>query len=86
MSNHTTGEWKLNKKNGRIVECDGNKILTASATPWDKPEAWANARLAKAAPELLRLLKEVFEDGLKTNMQSWRKAANAAIAEAEGSQ
>lgn len=34
------------------------------------------------APELLELLQEVVEDGLKTNMESWRKRADEAIAKA----
>jgi hypothetical protein len=59
VSSYTTGEWTLNKQNGRIVECDGNKILTAASTPWDAKEAWANAKLAKAALDLLEFAQQV---------------------------
>lgn len=84
MSQHTWGEWTLNKKNGRIIESDGRKILTAAATPWDAPEAWANARLAKAAPDLLQFAKQVVEFAANHDQMYLMAWAQAVVAKAEG--
>jgi hypothetical protein len=66
-------------------------ILFPSTTTFDT--AWGKASHAglaaaideiTAAPELLAALRDVFEDGLMTNMESWRKKARTAITKAEG--
>ena len=51
-----TGSWNVSKKNGRVVECDGHKVITAANTPWHPTEAWANARLAAASPDMFEAL------------------------------
>jgi len=46
--------WTTSKANGRIVvDANGNKVATASATPKQPAKAWHNAKLIAAAPELL---------------------------------
>lgn len=83
MSEHTPGPWTTDRRNGRVVI--SGETLVATAFLQEEPTvARENARLIAAAPELLEALKEVIEDGLKTNMESWITKANKAIAKATG--
>jgi len=68
--------WRLDE-DGDIIAA--NQVLVAIVPCKD------DKAILAAAPDLLRLLKEVFEDGLQPNMQSWRDATIAAIKKAEGS-
>lgn len=80
-------QWKLSTKNGRvIVDANGDKIATA-ATRSNAPEAWVNARLIAAAPDLLAALDSAQSfvaefSGPKSEKLNAQIAA--AIAKAEG--
>jgi len=80
-SEHTPGPWE---HNGNAV----HKRITASYATCicicEGEARRSNAQLIAALPDLLEALEEVIEDGLATNMESWRTKAKAAIAKAKG--
>lgn len=57
---HTPGPWMGHSKNGRIVMAGDTKVATAERTV-NPPEAFTNAKLIAAAPELLEACKAVLQ-------------------------
>lgn len=45
--------WQVSKKNGRTVDLCGGRKMTVPACPADPPQAWRDAKLIAAAPDLL---------------------------------
>ncbi len=95
ISAHTPGPWELDEGDDGdnfTIRADGEFVtrLTKSRYTDDRrdPEAYANAALIAAAPELLAALREFLADH-ETMVQSFRneaicEAGRAAIARAEG--
>jgi len=84
----TPGPWKVSRRfdiyqdtqdhggGGRYIGTTrGNEPLPWSIESVDE----ANATLMAAAPDLLSLLIEVIDDGLKTNTKDWQQRANSVI-------
>jgi hypothetical protein len=83
MGEYVPLPWKLSKKNGRvIVDSSGGKIATAATRP-NAPEAWLNARLIAAAPEMLAALQMVLQHGRIDDSESRMAQVAAAITKAE---
>jgi hypothetical protein len=80
-------QWKLSKKNGRvIVDSNGDKIATAATRP-NAPEAWSNARLMAAAPEMMAALESAryfIAEFSGPKSESLKGKIAAAIAKTEG--
>ncbi len=85
--NHTPGPWGDNDK---TIYVRGATWL--GSVNWEDAEALANARLIKAAPDLLEALRDVVEELRMIRMKDvgtvydvlCRIKADAAIAKAEG--
>ena len=92
VSEHTPGPWKVDEcYTGIFVTTAGGQNVaqvTQSEVDWKYP-ASANARLIAAAPDLLRLLKDVVRcdkkhSDLLYEDPDFRKEIEAVIAKAEG--
>jgi len=82
QNNHTPGEWTKHPQNGRVIMCGETKIATAHTFGLaNQSEAWANANLFTAAPDMLVALQEFIECG---NTTETKTLAFAAIAKAKG--
>ena len=59
----TKGEWKINPRASRNVQCNGTTIANCSAgqSGDDEHIEIANAKLIACAPEMLEMLKRVYE-------------------------
>lgn len=96
MSAHTLGPWELDQGDDGdnfTIRADGEFVtrLTKSRYIDDRrdPEAYANARLIAAAPELLAALRNalpIVEDHARTTLEGGLTAhtIRLAIARAEG--
>jgi hypothetical protein len=83
MGEYVPLPWKQSKKNGRVVvDSNGDKIATAATRP-SATEAWLNARLIAAAPEMLAALKTVLQHGRIDDSESRMAMVAAAITKAE---
>lgn len=93
MSKHTPGPWRLNDNTKywktNIFSITVRKHGVSSSTVANIParatipvsEAWANARLIAAAPDLLEAVKAALSDD-----QPYIEKCKAAIAKATGKQ
>ena len=93
MSKHTPGPWRLNDNTKywktNIFSITVRKHGVSSSTVANVParatipvsEAWANARLIAAAPDLLEAVKAALSDD-----QPYIEKCKAAIAKATGKQ
>jgi hypothetical protein len=92
IAKHTPGPWKVGTSppNGEqtIGTHQGLMVAVATTVFDDKEQTIANARLIAAAPELLDLLKEIFDDvkqGAIPNLDDpWHEKTITAIAKATG--
>ena len=103
MSKHTPGPWSIVKKaknmsiTGNVhVVADKERFPSAFVPAWDDPqkgeedgteEAFANARLLSAAPDLLEALKALYAatpDNEGGELGRACMIARAAISKAEG--
>ncbi|MBP8176362.1 MAG: hypothetical protein KAX77_01235 [Xanthomonadales bacterium] len=92
MSAHTPGPWELDHGDDGdnfTIRADGEFVtrLTKSRYTDDRrdPEAYANAALIAAAPDLLAALRAMIGDGVTIEQFHNREVlARAAIARAEG--
>ena len=56
---YTPYGWQRSVKNGRlVVDSSGHKIATAANRP-NAPEAWENAKLMEAAPDMYEALEAI---------------------------
>lgn len=83
---HTPGPWEVvgPSQNGHCRRIFAGNEYVGIVGGSDQPMRTirANANLVAAAPDLLDVLQEVVEDGLKTNTKEWKRKAIAAIAKA----
>ena len=93
MNKHTPGPWIAEQRDTRsVVLAAKGRCLLADCPQWsnrdDRPraaEAFANAKLFAAAPDLLDALSEIINDGGKFVMTNeTHRKARAAIARARG--
>ena len=89
MSKHTPGPWNTMVSAGSVWGSDGEWVCDPSngnAYPTDRQRA--NARLIKAAPDMLAALEAIVADAeylaLVGDNHARRMAAKAAIAKAKG--
>lgn len=100
MSKYTPGPWRLNDNTKywktNIFSITVRKHGVSSSTVANIParatipvsEAWANARLISAAPELFEALNTFPQslDWTDAELWEWSKKARAALAKATGEQ
>ena len=84
--NNTPGPWKLDSTSS--VYAEGGSVLV-HVTPHgpfapDKEKAEDNARLISAAPELLRVLKQLLDDPTDSDPNNIWSQAYEAVAQATG--
>lgn len=84
MSKHTPGPWRrqgFSVGAGGILirQSNGPSGQSASVQQALTEERMANARLIAESPEMLRLLKEVYENAFNSVRPDWVKAAEKLI-------
>lgn len=93
MNKFTPGPWIAEQRDTRsVVLAAKGRCLLADCPQWsnrdDRPraaEAFANAKLFAAAPDLLEAISEIINDGGKFVMTNeTHRKARAAIAKARG--
>lgn len=78
---HTAGEWHFDEPGLKVFDNKGRKICSGSTDIPSKEDA-SNLILISAAPDMLRVLKEImsWEENAQT---TWATKALKAIAKAE---
>lgn len=88
---HTPGPWHLSDEINPLITNDSGSVDVAQVFMYDegtvgslRPNAYADARLIAAAPELLATCRELLELHIAHHNEPVHAAARAAIARATG--